>query len=327
MDKINLAKWNEIFGRTEQELVFRSDRYTDMRIRFEEPGLASGWLQSVSVPGMHLTELNVQAADSFCLVDEEGREAVESVFVLEGQAESRFPAFESPLLFGKKQQNLQYNRHFAGEHQVSSHFHALTINYELSFLEDLFRGGADSRWESLAESMEKKTPYLATKKALFWEASTSAAITAIRECRFSGAMRYLFLESKMVELFVWQMEYADAIGKCKHRDEYSVTERGKLHAVREFIESSYLQDFSLKDLTYRFGLNEFKLKSGYKQIFGTTVFGNVHALRMEKARQMIQQQEMNVTEAAYFIGYLNVSSFCTEFRKRFGQSPGQVKRA
>jgi AraC-like DNA-binding protein len=97
-----------------------------------------------------------------------------------------------------------------------------------------------------------------------------------------------------------------------------------LFALRSYIENAYLDEFSLKDLTYKFGLNEFKLKKGYKQLFQTTVFGHVHQLRMQKAKTVLEEKAMNVSEASFYIGYNNVSSFCTEFKKRFGYSPGKL---
>jgi AraC-like DNA-binding protein len=151
-------------------------------------------------------------------------------------------------------------------------------------------------------------------------------ITAIKGCRFGGATRYLFLESRMMELFVLQLEQAREARGRRHKDEWSAADRERLRAVKDYIESKYLEEFSLTDLTYRFGLNEFKLKKGYKQLFDTTVFGHVHRLRMQKAQEMLKQKTANVSEAAFFIGYNNVSSFCTEFKKRFGYSPGQLSK-
>jgi AraC-like DNA-binding protein len=50
----------------------------------------------------------------------------------------------------------------------------------------------------------------------------------------------------------------------------------------------------------------------------------VHQLRLQKAKTLLEEKAMNVSEAAFFIGYNNVSSFCTEFKKRFGYSPGKT---
>jgi AraC family transcriptional regulator, transcriptional activator of the genes for pyochelin and ferripyochelin receptors len=323
MDKINLANWSSVFGKAEQKMLFVSERYADLQFRFDEPGLASGFIQSITTPGMQLTELSMQAGQSFQLI-EEPKETAESVFLLEGSVESRFPNISSPLHFNKHQHNLQYNCEFGGEHIINSPcFHALTITYDLTFLDELFQSDDNRSIGQLANCVHKKKTYLANHHALQTGGRIAEVIGAIRQCRFTGTMRYLFLESKMMELFALQMEQV-AID-CKNDHQWTVADRDKLHAIKNYIESAYLDEFSLKDLTYKFGLNEFKLKKGYKQLFQTTVFGHVQQLRMQKARMLLQDKAMNVSEAAFFIGYNNVSSFCTEFKKLFGYSPGRYR--
>lgn len=320
MDTIHLAHWSTVFGRAEQNQLFASDRYVDCQFYFDEPGLASGSIHTIATPGMQLTELYIQAGKPFRLFDEP-RETAESVFVLEGQVESRFPNLASPLTFNKHQHNLQYNQTFGGEHIIHSPgFHALTITYDLSFLHQLFTSDDSRGMGQLANCVQQKKTFLANRRALLYGGRIAEVIGAIRQCRFTGTTRYLFLESKMMELFVLQMEQA-----AVDSHHWTVADRDKLHAVKNYIETAYLETFSLKDLTYKFGLNEFKLKKGYKQLFQTTVFAHVQQLRMQKARLLLQDKEMNVSEAAFFIGYNNVSSFCTEFKKLFGYSPGRLR--
>ncbi|MBO9154718.1 helix-turn-helix transcriptional regulator [Chitinophaga sp. GCM10012297] len=324
MDKINLANWNDIFGKTEQKVLFASERYTDLHFCFEEPGLASGSIRSVSTPGMQLTELSLHSGQPFQLSDEP-KETAESVFLLDGGAESQFHNISAPLLFNKHHHNLQYNSQFGGTHTISSpRFHALTITYDLSFLHELFESDENRSIGQLANAVQRGETFLASHCALQSGGRIAEVIGTITQCPFTGSTRYLFLESKMMELFVLQMEQAQ-LAAGRKGDEWTPADREKLHAVKHYIENAYLETFSLKDLTYQFGLNEFKLKKGYKQLFQTTIFGHVHRLRLQKARMLLQEKTFTVGEAAFFIGYNNVSSFCTEFKKQFGYSPGRYK--
>lgn len=325
MDKINSANWNDVFERTEQRLVFASDRYSDVHFHFEEPGLASGFIKSVSTPGMRLTEFSMSAGKPFQLIDSEMSETAESVFVLNGAAESHFHNMSSPLIFDKQHHNFQYNKHFGGEHVINATgFHALTITYELDFLQQLFQTDDSSIIGQLANNIQAKKTYVASAKTLYCSGRIAEVINSIRQCPFNGVTRYLFLESKMMELFVLQMQQAQAVMDRRDEDLWPAEDKDKLYAIKNYIETAYLDEFSLKDLTYKFALNEFKLKKGYKQFFQTTVFGHVHQLRMQKAKALLEERVMNVSEASFFIGYNNVSSFCTEFKKRFGYSPGKI---
>lgn len=324
MDKINLGSWNEIFGKTEQRVVFSSDRYTDLHFRFEEPGLLSGYVQSMSTAGMQLTEFFLQAGQPFQLVEEDVKESAESVFVLGGAAESNFYNGPSSLRFKKNHHNFQYNRQFGGEHLIgSSGFHALTITYDIKFLSQLLQQDDSPVIGQLANCMHGQTSFIAATEPLPVQGRIAEVIGSMRQCPFTGVTRYLFLESKMLELFVLQLQQVQAMAG-KRADGFTAADKERLLAVKDYIENAYLETFCLKDLTYKFGLNEFKLKKGYRQLFQTTVFGHVLQLRMQKARTLLQEKAMNVSEAAFFIGYENVSSFCTEFKKRFGYSPGKM---
>lgn len=325
MDKIYSANWSDVFERTEQRLVFTSDRYSDVQFQFEEPGLASGFIQSITAPGMRLTEFYISAGKPFQLADTDMSESAESVFILNGGAQSRFQNMNASMQFEKGHHNFQYNKNFAGEHIIdAAGFHALTITYEMNFLQQFFHTDDTSVLEQLANSVQSKKTYIAANNALHCIGRIAEVLMQIKQCPFNGITRYLFLESKMMELFVLQMQQAQAAVKRKDDDDWSSEERDKLYALRNYIQDAYLDEFCLKDLTYKFGLNEFKLKKGYKQLFQTTVFGHVHQLRMQKAKAVLEEKRMNVSEAAFLIGYNNVSSFCTEFKKRFGYSPGKI---
>jgi len=324
MDKLNLANWIDVFSRTKQQVLFVSDRYTDIRFRFEETGLISGFIQSVSTPNMQLTEFFLNAGKPLQLVEEETKETAESVFVLDGNSESHFQNLSSPLAFNKNHHNFQYNNQFGGQHIFHSpRFHAMTITYDLNFLRQLLQTDTNTNMEQLAVAVHSHKAYLPAIKAMNFQTRIIEVLGSIRQCPFQGVTRYLFLESKMLELFVVQMEQV-RMTTSKEDDNWSSADKDRLHAVRNFIENGYLDQFNLKDLTYKFGLNEFKLKKGYKQFFQTTVFGHVHQLRMQKAKKLLEDKTANVSEAAFFIGYNNVSSFCTEFKKRFGYSPGKI---
>ena len=322
MDKIDLANWKGIFGTTEERVVFASERHTDVQLRFEEPGLASGFIQSVTAPDMTITEISLHAARPIQLVDQVMNETAESVFMLDGSAESHFHNLSSPVLLQKNNHNFQYNRQFGGEHIIhSSTFHAMSITYDVQFLKQLSEDDDSRGIGQLANCIHGQKSWIAGTTALSSSLRLSEAIGSIRKCAFSGITRYLFLESKMMELFVLQMEQAQAV---KGDKSCSAGDKDKLYALRDYIENAYLDTFSLRDLTYRFGLNEFKLKKGYRELFQTTVFGHVHQLRMQKAKTLLEEKVMNVSDAAFFIGYNNVSSFCTEFKKRFECSPGKI---
>ena len=325
MDKIDLNHWDRYFDTTEQKLVYNSDRYSHVTMKFAQAGLATGELNAIDTPGMLFTEMYLQAGQSFSLYDTVPKEAAESVFVLRGNVESRFCSMAAPLYFHSQQHNIQYNTNFSGEHVIHSpQFHACTITYHADYLKSLVESEPGGAMRIFSKQLYKKANFLGTTNALHWQQRMAELITGIRQCPFGGITKYIFTESKLLELFVLQMEQVHAMQGNDKEKRWSPADKEKLYAVKEFISTSYLQPLNLKGLATRFGLNEYKLKKGYKHFFQATVFGDIHLLRMQHARQLLAEQAMNVTEAAYYIGYNDLSSFSYAFKKKFGYNPGSI---
>jgi AraC family transcriptional activator of pyochelin receptor len=326
MDKINLAHWDQYFGSTGQQLVHSSERYTHFTVQFQQPELASGKLNAINTPGMLFTELYMEANKPFSLFDTVPNETAESVFVLRGDVESKFNNKKEPIYFSGQQHNIQYNTDFSGTHIIHSpKFHACTITYHPGYLNSLAEDESSAALGMFCKHLQKKNDFLGAASSLSWQQRMAELILAIRQCTFSGMTRYIFTESKLLELFVLQMEQVNAMQSNAAEEYWSPADKEKLYAVNEFIIASYLEPLSLREIGLQFGLNEYKLKKGYKHFFGTTVFGDIHKLRMQQAKQLLTERMMNVTEAAFHIGYNNLSSFSYAFKKMFGYNPLKVK--
>jgi AraC-like DNA-binding protein len=143
------------------------------------------------------------------------------------------------------------------------------------------------------------------------------------QCSFQGLTKYLFIEAKMLELFALQMEQLNADSWVK--EEWNCADRERLKAVHDYINQKYLEPLTLTGIGLEFGLNEFKLKKGYKHFFGSTVFGHIHTLRMQAAQRLLASGQMNVSEVSFYLGYSNISSFSAAFKKHFGYLPGTIR--
>ena len=323
MDKIDLSQWDQYFDSTEQQLIHSSDRYQHFSVQFVQSGLASGQVNAINTPGMLFTELYIKADRPLSLHDTVPKETAESVFVLQGDVESRFETLRDPLYFSKRQHNIQYSSNFAGTHVIHSpQFHACAITYHANYLESLTETEPAGAIGIFSKHLYKKSHFLGAADALCWQQRMAEVIHSIRQCPFAGITRYIFTESKLLELFVLQLEQVNALQYPVAKEYWSAMDKEKLYAVKEFIGSSYLEPQNLKGIATRFGINEYKLKKGYKHFFQSTVFGAIQELRMQHARRLLAERMMNVTEAAYFIGYNDLSSFSYAFKKRFGYNPG-----
>ena len=97
----------------------------------------------------------------------------------------------------------------------------------------------------------------------------------------------------------------------------------QLTLVKHQLESSFEQPPSLQELSKMFALNEYKLKKGFKQLFGMTVSGYVQFCRVNHAFKRFLDGESNVSQCSWEAGYTNVSHFIKAFRKHYGCTPGK----
>lgn len=74
------------------------------------------------------------------------------------------------------------------------------------------------------------------------------------------------------------------------------------------------------------GLNVFRLKQGFRSVYGQTIHALYQQERMQLAWQLIESGTMDVANAGEHVGYSNLSHFGDAFRRRFGVLPSELKR-
>ena len=78
---------------------------------------------------------------------------------------------------------------------------------------------------------------------------------------------------------------------------------------------------SLQELANEIGLSLKKLKEGFKEVYGDTVFGFLFDYKMDFARKLLETGQHNVNEVGLKVGYSTASHFIAAFKKKFGTTP------
>lgn len=102
---------------------------------------------------------------------------------------------------------------------------------------------------------------------------------------------------------------------------FSPDDLKRLHQAKEILTHRLTNPPSLMELSRQVGLNDYKLKQGFRHIFGTTVFAYLRACRMKRAQQLLIAQELSIAQVAHAVGYASQSRFCDAFKKQFGTTP------
>ena len=95
------------------------------------------------------------------------------------------------------------------------------------------------------------------------------------------------------------------------------------HLVIFYIIEEMNNPPGLQELAKQVGLNIKKLKSGFKEYYGSPVFTFLLNYKMELAKTLLIEQQFNVNEIASKLGYSTSSHFISAFKKKYGITPKQ----
>ena len=142
----------------------------------------------------------------------------------------------------------------------------------------------------------------------------------IMQWPYQGITRQLYLEGKVLELLALHFDQMLAPTYSKA---LIARDLDRVYHARDVLVQNLTAPPSLPELAKQVQLNARKLKQGFHQVFGTTVFGYLQEHRMEQARQLLQTGQLNIQETARQVGYASRSAFVSAFKKKFQSPPSQ----
>ena len=84
---------------------------------------------------------------------------------------------------------------------------------------------------------------------------------------------------------------------------------------------------TLRTLAERFGVSEGSVKNYFFSVYGESVSRYTARQRMALAAELLRGTRLSVIEVAGRAGYLNQSKFSAAFRRAYGRSPLEYRRA
>jgi len=151
--------------------------------------------------------------------------------------------------------------------------------------------------------------------------SMAVVLNQMISYNLNASVKSLYFKAKVYELlslYFNRSEDAD-IEQCPFLvDEVNVA---KLKKAKDIVVARMAEPPSLKDLASEVELSLKKLKEGFKQIYGDTVYGFLFDYKMEVARKLLETGDHNVNEVGLKVGYSTASHFIAAFKKKFGTTP------
>jgi AraC-like DNA-binding protein len=158
------------------------------------------------------------------------------------------------------------------------------------------------------------------------DSSIQQVIQQVLHCSYSGDLKKLFLLSKSIELLVLSAEASYRTATAKQSFIRNKGDHEKIMAVRELINERISRPPNLSEIAREVGLNEYKLKRGFKETFNNTIFGYLTEQRLQLAHLYLRDTQKTAAEIATELGYATPQHFNNAFKKKFGITPFLVRK-
>jgi len=149
-------------------------------------------------------------------------------------------------------------------------------------------------------------------------------IEDFKSCDLTDFMQSVYLEGKTYEVITQYLQ--NYIEKSSRPNNHKLLRKStvvKIEDAVKIIKTELDVRISVQALSKRVGLNQNTLQSGFKQLFSTSVNEYIRDQKIEYAKNLLENSELNITEITYKIGINSRSYFSKLFKQRFGLTPKQ----
>ena len=230
----------------------------------------------------------------------------ETLFIREGQF----------MLFNADEQRLNSQIENNTEHQL------FDATYSYEFIQPLLQ--AFPSIESFINQDESSDLAYKLKEVVTASPEMKKIVYDLFKCPYDENLRRLYFENKLND-FLFEALVNTLNGKPT-KSKIANGDQDALFVARDLILADITKHLTIKELSQLVNLNEFKLKSGFKEIFGIGPFEFLLQARMEKARELLLETDKPMKEIAALTGFEFLTNFIAAFRKYYGYTPGELRR-
>jgi AraC-like DNA-binding protein len=175
---------------------------------------------------------------------------------------------------------------------------------------------------------DSSRPRLLFKLHSWLSQQQKSIIDSILHCGYSGELLEFYRELKAYELICLALMPHSNNGNGHITPPVRLTRRNiaLIHESKHILDNAIDQHITIAAVARQTGMNEFKLKAGFKQVFGISMFDYVIKKRMQAARNLLLETDKPLKEIASLTGYSTKQSFMNAFKKYFHDTPGSFRK-
>ncbi|MGC4233078.1 MAG: AraC family transcriptional regulator [Niabella sp.] len=183
--------------------------------------------------------------------------------------------------------------------------------------------GESRLMDNFITQIGRDTSSMLTQNTISISPAIYNTIQDIKTCAYDGLTRKIYMESKTYELIALIYEN---VKNQKSGTELSAADQDRIHLAASIIRDNLATPCTIIELAHKVGVNQTKLKTGFKSLFGKTVFDYLQDIRMHQAKRYLLDTQLSVQEIGLLLGYQNTSNFSMAFKKIHGFSPMKLRK-
>lgn len=268
--------------------------------------------------GFTLHKLESKAGDNFQFEQNMELGIIQFYFALRGSASFTFNKGSYTLPLNEEKAMILYNPEKKLPIHLSMNDNSWVIAIFISITKFHALFSSEAQFIGFLNEENKNKKYYAEESI---SPSMAIVLNQIFNNTINPSLKNLYLKGKTFELlslFFNRNEDQNAENCPFLSDEDDVM---KIKNAKDIIIQRMAEPPTLQDLADEVGVNIKKLKLGFKQVYGDTVYGFLFDYKMEYARKLLDQGSHNVTEVGLKIGYSSASHFIAGFKKKYGTTP------
>lgn len=151
-------------------------------------------------------------------------------------------------------------------------------------------------------------------------------IDSLNHIEQKGMIRIMLIEGIVYQILSLHMIQHDKdVTARKNATPIIFEELEIVKEIAEEISEEVSKEYSLEQLAEKSGLTQVKLQDGFKHLYARTVTEYIRHVRLEKARDLINDKgnNLNISQIVYTIGLSSRSYFSKIFKRKYGISPSE----
>ncbi|MFC4267433.1 helix-turn-helix domain-containing protein [Polaribacter marinivivus] len=152
-------------------------------------------------------------------------------------------------------------------------------------------------------------------------------IKGLHKIKAKGMLRILKIESRVYEILSLHIQQHNRLlNGVKLPEHMSRSELKLIRTLSSDIIKNPAKEYSLEQLSFKSGLTQSKLQEGFKFLYKKTVTEYIRHVRLESAREMLKDSDLNVSQIVYSVGFSSRSYFSKIFKEKYGITPNSFKK-